>query len=158
MMKEMKQKDFRMLCQSSKAILRFFQVMLIAFAVTNPLRFLGIVGVERPDLHTAILDQLYLISLGVAAGFGAGAFRSMEKAETPFLYDVSDKIKGASFVLLGGGIVVSVYKLVLDLCGVLPFKDGPDMIPVLIMGMLLLTLVYVIEQGCRLQKESDETL
>lgn len=99
----------------------------------------------------------------IALNFGVGIFRSLRNGETPFRYDVSDKLKGAGIAMIvtgAFGFVMNVVVRCLMANGVM-FVDGmeslPDTIP-FVFGMFLVALAYVFNYGCKLQQESDETL
>lgn len=163
MMREMNQEKFKRMCRLLMVIMRFMQIFLwvgIAFVIAAG--FLAEIPDEQTGrlvLHTAIVRVMYIFTLGIAANQGAGVFRSMEKSETPFLYDVSDKIKAASYALVIGSVICSFYKFIVTALGTdLLHTAGIETTSPVLMGLILFALVYVIEQGCRLQKESDETL
>lgn len=156
MMKEMNHEKFTKMCRMLKLLLLILPVFLAAEALICIGDFIA----DRSQLAAVELPirLVNLLSLAITSRFGAAAFRSMERSETPFLYDVSDKIKAASFWLVGGGIVCSLYKGIVGLFGIDLFTSELSFTGNLVSGMILFALVYVIERGCRLQKESDETL
>lgn len=156
-MKEMSHEKFTKMCRMLKLLLRILQLFLLAEVFFGFLEFFS----GSRDAESVIALPMRLantFSMLIALRFGAAAFRSMERSETPFLYDVSDKVKAASFWLVGGGIVCSLYKGIVGLFGFDLFSSELSLTGNLVSGMILFALVYVIEQGCRLQKESDETL
>lgn len=156
MMKEMNREKFKKMCRVLRILLRILQLFLAAEAVSAILDFIaGDTPLAAVGLSVRLINFL---NLAIASQFGAAAFRSMERSETPFLYDVSDKIKATSFWLLGGSIFCSFYKGIAGFFGFELFSSELSLMGNLVSGMILFALVYVIEQGCRLQKESDETL
>lgn len=99
----------------------------------------------------------------VALNFGVSIFRSLRNGETPFRYDVADKLKGAGVAMIVTGIVGFVLNVMVECFianGMLHFGEMqylPDTIP-FIFGAFLVALAYVFNYGCKLQQESDETL
>ena len=155
-MKEMSHEKFTKMCRMLKLLLLVLQVFLAAEALICIGDFIA----DRSQLAAVELPirLVNLLSLAIASRFGSAAFRSMERSETPFLYDVSDKIKAAAQWLLGGSVLCSLYKGVVGLFGFDLFSSELSFTGNLVSGMILFALVYVIERGCCLQKESDETL
>lgn len=157
MMKETDRGQFTKMCRMLKLLLRLLQLLLLAEAFFGGLAFFSSPSTTEAWVVLPVRAVNFLSTL-IALRFGAAVFRSMERSETPFLYDVSDKIKAASFWLVGGGVVCALYKAVVGLLGYDLFSAELNLTGELTAGMILFALVYVIEQGCRLQKESDETL
>lgn len=97
-------------------------------------------------------------------------FRRLRTAETPFCYDIADKIKGMGFLSILLGIISLVYRMIVELLarnGVIKHfvkSDGyvdlgyPFCYSVIILGVVLMIIAYVFNYGCKLQQESDETL
>lgn len=157
MMKEMSHEKFTKMCRMLKLLLWILQLFLLSELVFWGIEFFS--GSHDAESMLLLLAKaIYTFSMLIALRFGAAAFRSMERSETPFLYDVSDKIKAAAQWLLGGSILCSLYKGIVGLFGFDLFSSELSMTGSLTAGMILFALVYVIERGCRLQKESDETL
>lgn len=157
MMKEMSHEKFTKMCRMLKLLLRILQLLLLVEMLEG---FLDFFSGER-DVGSMLLllaKVIYTFSMLISLRFGAAAFRNMERSETPFLYDVSDKVKAAAQWLLGGSILCSLYEEVVGLFGFDLFSSELSMMGSLTAGWILYALVYVIERGCRLQKESDETL
>ena len=97
-------------------------------------------------------------------------FRRLRTAETPFCYDIADKIKGTGFLAILLGIMSFVYRMIVELLarnGVIKhFVKSDDFVDigypfiysVIILGVVLMMIAYVFNYGCKLQQESDETL
>ena len=90
-------------------------------------------------------------------------FRRLRAAETPFCYDIADKIKGAGHAAwgIGFGLLVFGAAAALSLSDrqlLRPYGFGYVEFGILILGALLTISAYVFNYGCKLQQESDETL
>ena len=113
---------------------------------------------------------VFLVLGGIALLWNAARhiFRRLRTAETPFCYDIADKIKGAGFLAILLGIISLVYRTVVELIskngGNFVKSDGymdlgyPFIYSVLILGVVLMITAYVFNYGCKLQQEADETL
>lgn len=103
------------------------------------------------------------IGIGIAARFGGVVFSRLGKCETPFRYDVADKIKGAAAPLTVCGAIGTLIEIAVVIMTTwfgysadkFDFFGGLD---ILIFGLVLNALSYVMSYGCRLQQESDETI
>jgi hypothetical protein len=106
---------------------------------------------------------LLCVCFGIGLNFIASVFRNMRLGETPFRYDVADKMKGAgmAFVVASGlAFMFNVTLMILNGAGVLEFADAPSYPDFFsfVLGVFLLALAYVFNYGCKLQQESDETI
>ena len=126
----------------------------------------------KADIPSVLVSVIYvfLVLGGIALLWNAARhiFRRLRTAETPFCYDIADKIKGAGFLAILLGIISLVYRTVVELIS----KNGrnfvksdgymdlgyPFIYSVLILGVVLMIIAYVFNYGCKLQQESDETL
>lgn len=126
----------------------------------------------KADIPSVLVSVIYvfLVLGGIALLWNAARhiFRRLKTAETPFCYDIADKIKGAGFLAILLGIISLVYRTVVELIS----KNGrnfvksdgymdlgyPFIYSVLILGVVLMIIAYVFNYGCKLQQESDETL
>lgn len=103
------------------------------------------------------------IGIGFSVRFGGMAFSALSKNETPFRYDVADKLKGASVPLIvcGGIVFMAEVAVVIMTEGFGFAADKFDFfggLDVLLFGIALSALSYIFNYGCKLQQESDETL
>ncbi|MBR5959392.1 MAG: hypothetical protein IKZ98_00215 [Clostridia bacterium] len=113
---------------------------------------------------------LVLGGIGLLWNSARHIFRRLRSAETPFCYDIADKIKGAGFLAMLLGVIWGIYRTMAELL----IKNGritliwePEgfrelgytfIFSVIILGMVLMMTAYVFNYGCKLQQESDETL
>ena len=126
---------------------------------------------RMPDLLISVLYVfLVLGGIGLLWNSGRHIFRRLRTAETPFCYDIADKIKGTGFLSILLGAVSIVYRTIVELLIrnriIKSFvkSDGyvdlgyPFICSVFILGVVLMIIAYVFNYGCKLQQESDETL
>jgi hypothetical protein len=72
---------------------------LIAFGVTGIIIALG---AEMNDVLVIFVNSMVLLSGMVSAlNFGRRIFKELKSGETPFRYDIADKVRGAFFALMG---------------------------------------------------------
>ena len=126
------------------------------------------------DMLATVISALYvaLVLGGVGLLWNAARhiFRRLKIAETPFCYDIADKIKGAGFLAILVAIISGVYRLIVEVLlrnGVIRTfakSDGyldigyPFIGFLGILGIVLMIVAYVFNYGCKLQQEADETL
>ena len=128
-------------------------------------------GMET-DIKSTAVSAFYLFlvlgGIGLLWNSARHIFRRLRTSETPFCYDIADKIKGTGFLAILLGIISLVYRTVVELIskngGNFVKSDGymdlgyPFIYSVLILGVVLMIIAYVFNYGCKLQQESDETL
>ena len=105
------------------------------------------------------------LGLGIACNFSVKIFNKLKTGDTPFKYDIADKIKGAGIALIVTGFFGSLTEFIHT---VLIDNDvflGENTIGIisgcedmLILAIILMSVAYIFNYGCKLQQESDETL
>lgn len=155
-------KDFTLVCKVFEglciAILAVFAVLTLALTV-----IIAEMGVDMKDvLVIAANSAILLFGMTSALNFGRAIFKSLKSGETPFRYDIADKVKGASLaliiccvlcvVVIGGSCLIS--EAFADICHYYFFIA----IGGIVAGLLLGIMAYVMNYGCKLQQESDETI
>lgn len=170
---EKEKKDFISLCKAGEVVSCVFFTIglfgLIGLAGILIMSATGVADAERkytsPEglIGTAIA-MLILISATIAANFSVKIFNKLKDGDTPFRYDIADKIKGAGIALMAGGVVSSILefarKVLVD-TGVLSEYTPFGSISVsgyCAFGLFLVALSYIFNYGCKLQQESDETI
>ena len=146
-----------------------FEGLCIAFTVILGVITLGIVivlsalGAKTADIITISVNSgILLFGMGSAVNFGRAIFKKLHSGESPFRYDIADKIKGASYALIISGLASMLINPILgifstafsDICYYFIFI----MFGNIFIGFLLYIVAYVMNYGCKLQQESDETL
>lgn len=115
------------------------------------------------DIFKAAFVLYYSAVFFIISNYVQQIFGRLRKAETPFMYDIADKMKGLAYVLGSGGIVggavFTVFNLFID-----DLADewfGFSLIAgfvFMVMGLIFTAFAFIFEHGCKLQQESDETL
>lgn len=110
-----------------------------------------------------ISNIICCIGICIALKFSAAIFGRLKDGETPFRYDIGDKIRAAGITLAATGAVAFVIKFTCDLLN--SINVITDNVPVelndsslCLMGALICIFSYIFNYGCKLQQESDETL
>lgn len=112
---------------------------------------------------TNICSIICCIGICIALKFSATIFGKLKNGETPFRYDISDKIRAAGITLTATGGTVFIIKFTCNmLCS---FDIITDIVAVdfsdsylCLMGALICIFSNIFSYGCKLQQESDETL
>lgn len=110
-------------------------------------------GMETMNISTLkiffLVAVLYCIIMLVLFHIASGIFREIEKSQTPFITKIVKEIRVVSILFF----ILSTFPQMSD--GSLTF--GINAIGI-IGGLLIWCLSYIIQYGCILQQESDETL
>ncbi len=168
---EKEKKDFVKLCKMLEVGARTITILILiavpVFILAIGLDALNIVveieGFMAEDYIMLGCATLLCVCFGIGLNFIANVFRKMRIEETPFRYDVADKMKGAgvAFVVAGGlAFIFNVTLMILNGASVLDFADVPTYPDFFsfVLGVFLLALAYVFNYGCKLQQEADETI
>ena len=140
-------------------------VFCLAGTIAQHVQYLKSGGSE--NTAAVVLEAVYLFLMlgGIALllNFARNIFRRLRNAETPFCYDIADKIKGAGQAAWGIGCALLVYGSIATLClkgrlSLAQYGFGYIEAGILIVGAVLAISAYVFNYGCKLQQESDETL
>ena len=159
---EEEKKDFALVC-------KVFEVLCIAMFAVFAILALGVtvigvvIGADIKDVLAIFVNTAVLLfGIASALNFGRAIFKSLKNGETPFRYDISDKVKGASYALMVcgvAGIMVQNISHIFseafsDICHYYFFIALGSIVT----GLLLGVMSYVMNYGCKLQQEADETL
>lgn len=173
---EKEKNSFIFVCKMGEVFSVLMLVMCIigAFAAgfMSVMYILGI-AIDSELATPHIAEEIYCmingicIALGVAVAcnFSVKIFNSLKTGETPFKYDIADKIKGAGIVLiitgLFGSVTEFIYTVLID-NGVFLGENTIGIIngceDMIILSIVLMAVAYIFNYGCKLQQESDETL
>lgn len=159
---EEEKKDFALVCKVFEAlcivILAVFAVAALAVTI-----IIALLGADMKDvLVLSVNSAVLLFGIVSALNFGRAIFRTLKSGESPFRYDIADKVRGASLALL-----LSSFASIFVQCASHIFSEAFSdichyyfflMVGCLVVGLLLGVMSYVMNYGCKLQQESDETL
>lgn len=164
---EMEKKDFILVCKIFHAcsiVLRALCGILIA-GLLALLIFAVINGKELSAALALCLDgTIFLGTIIVGMNFMSAIVKKLKDGETPFRYDIADKIKGAGFAVCTGGFLgfltspltsTALNNADLGTFTVIFFVGYCGFC---IVGSIILMFAYIFNYGCKLQQESDETV
>ena len=124
------------------------------------------INTETSLFSVILTDICYIIcciGICIALKFSSAIFGKLKNGETPFRYDIGDKIKAAGISLTVTGILVFMVKFICNL--LCSFDIITDIVAIdfsdsslCLMGALICIFSYIFNYGCKLQQESDETL
>ena len=166
--------------KASKGTYYFIQVirgLLLAFLIlTGIMLIVNTIGLifklseykDNPQaLFALFIGATAILSYYIPIGFAAEIFDKFRKGQTPFQYDVADKMKGAAISLLIFSAIAQVLCLIYNTLisnNVFTAElehisiNGNIDLNVFLFGILIYAFSYVFSYGAKLQQESDETL
>lgn len=173
---EKDKKSFIFVCRMGEVFSILILVMCIIGALAagfmSVMYILGI-AIDSEFATPHIAEEIYCmingiciaLGLAVTCNFSVKIFNSLKTGDTPFKYDIADKIKGAGITLIVTGLFGSltefIHTVLIDnrvflgenTIGII--SGCEDMI---ILSVILMSVAYIFNYGCKLQQESDETL
>ncbi len=164
---EMEKKDFIEACKIfhvCSIILKILCAVLMAGLFA--LLILAVInGKEQSTaLAMCLSGTIFLGTIIVAMNFMSAIVKKLKDGETPFRYDIADKIKGAGFAVCSGGFLgfmtsplTSTALNNADL-GTFTVTFFVGYCGFCIVGSVILMFAYIFNYGCKLQQESDETV
>ncbi|MBQ8613906.1 MAG: DUF2975 domain-containing protein [Ruminiclostridium sp.] len=170
---EKDKKKFIFVCKIAEVFsivaLAIFIVAIIAIAIMAVMSVTGVADAVKEfgspkAIMTMITDTLMLITFIIALNFSTKIFNKLKTGETPFQYDIANKIKGAGIALITGTFVCSILEFVTGFLlssGIIADTESYESIVstnYAVFGVVLVALAYVFNYGCKLQQESDETV
>ncbi len=145
-------------------------VLIVLCALTAIVGSLG-TGIYSKSLSSvfeSVSETATLIMYCISLNFGAAVFKKLKTGESPFRYDIADKIKGAGQVMVWGSIIIIVLETIMNI--LMGFLDEAGIakageafnsavnFPAFFAGGALLMIAYIFNYGCKLQQEADETV
>ena len=160
---EEEKKSFIQLCKIFHSCSIVFKVLcavfiagllaLMVFALINDKE-------QMAALTLLVRGTIFFGAIIVSMNFISTIAKKLEDGETPFRYDIGDKIKGAGISLCFGGLLGFFATSFTS-----SFADGLFTIVFFvgycgfcIVGAVVTMFSYIFNYGCKLQKESDEIL
>ncbi len=172
---EKDKKDFLTVCKVSKGFLEAILVVCIlgaGMAFFLSLMYTISCIIDGSFATADIIEEIYCMLNGafactgtaLACNHAAQAFGRLKTAETPFMYDIADKIRAAALTLVVTGTVNSVTYIVYEILAETKifnrtsYIDIMDCSEFMFFGLFLIALSYVFNYGCKLQHEADDTV
>ncbi len=167
---EKEKKNFIVFCKVAEALLGIALAFTIIGAiviftlliVSNVIKdgafseaFRGAYYTMPENIFNGIFVILACIGMSISLNFGVKVFKTLKDGETPFRYEIADKIKAAGMALIGTGFLAIVAAVMEGF-----FKETTIRIELdfFIWGAVILAIAYIFNYGCKLQQESDETI
>ena len=160
---QMEKKDFIEVCKVfhiCSIILKVLCAVLIAglFALV----ILAIINGKEQSTALAmfISGVVFFGTIIIAMNFVSSIVKKLKDGETPFRYDIGDKIKGAGSSLCSGGFsgfLLTAFTSAHNL-GLFTVVFFVGYCGFCIVGAVVLMFSYIFNYGCKLQQESDETV
>lgn len=160
---EMEKENFIKACkifQSCSLVLKIFCAVLIAglFALV----ILALVNGKEQKTALALFvgGFIFLGTIIVSMNFISDIAKKLKDGETPFRYDIGDKIKGAGLSLCSGGFygfLATPFTSAYDI-GLFTVTFFVGYCGFCIVGAVVIMFAYIFNYGCKLQQEADETV
>jgi|GEM_PF-1496012 len=171
---EKEKKSFISFCKASEVVSSLFLafmviaaiVFLILLMMSNSIKneilsenlrgdYTGAEGIFK-SIHM-LIDCL---GMAVAFNFGRNTFKKLKDGETPFRYEIADKIKGAAmavFVTATIDFIAEIIMGILEVNGIWEINVEINF-DYFIWSAILFAIAYIFNYGSKLQQESDETI
>ncbi len=128
------------------------------FDISDSIRF--------SDIYLTLTLMVISVCYFIAFNHARKIFDIFKSGESPFRYDVADKMKGAATAIIATNITIFIIGLLF--WGIVYFfkfniEEFSDMkitldLGNLVLGIMIYAFSYVFSYGAKLQQESDETL
>ena len=173
---EKDKKDFVFVCKIGEVCAILFLTLCIIGALAAgfmSVMYIITIGIDSEFATQHIAEEIYCmlngvliaVGIGIACNFAIKIFNKLKDGDTPFRYDIADKIKGAGTALIVTGLFGSVTEFIHTILTNNKVFLGEDTIGIIsgcedmvVFGAVLMALAYIFNYGCKLQQESDETL
>jgi len=144
-------------------LMRMLQVMMIGGLLFYAAQLIiSAVQSDIEEMYGSIFMFIDCAAFAVICTIGCGIIKLFKASETPFVSGVSKRLRAMAFIVMGAFLVSVGVKLV--------FKAVTEVVPQdgytgyfenpygMIFVTLLIMLSYIFDIGCKLQRESDETI
>ena len=152
-----------------------FQVLSLMMAIMTSIMLVmtGIIAVFKisdsirfPDVYPTLTLLVISVCYFIAFNHARKIFDIFKNGESPFRYDVADKMKGAATAIIAANLINFAIGLVYFAVGGFMKLNNAEVFEMefkfdlggLILGILIYAFSYVFNYGAKLQQESDETL
>ena len=169
---EKEKKNFIEFCKAAEGVLSVFLAIMIIGAIAlvivmimdNAMKNAPVPSdseyTTAEGIFNGIVGLGMLIGYSIAVNFGVKVFKKLKDGETPFRYEIADKIKGAAmavFVTATIDFIAEIIMGILEVNGIWEI-DVTITFDYFIWSAILFAVAYIFNYGCKLQQESDETL
>ncbi len=162
---EKEKKDYIFLCEIMEVGFIFIIIICIAMMIINIGSFIA--SIKEYDMPYAVIalivNEIILFSGAITSNFASKIFKKLKDGETPFRYEIADKMKAIGISICCGTLIAHILEFVImiltkvDVIG----ESTPDIMNFslyTLFGVISVIIAYIFNYGCKLQKESDETL
>ncbi|MBR3970142.1 MAG: DUF2975 domain-containing protein [Ruminococcus sp.] len=119
-----------------------------------------------PDIYLTLTLMVISVCYFIAFNHARKIFDIFKSGESPFRYDVADKMKGAATAIIAANLINFAIGLVYFTVGGFMKLNNDEVFEMtinfdlgnFILGILIYAFSYVFNYGAKLQQESDETL
>lgn len=166
---ENKAQSFKKVCGRIHAASVILLVLEIIFAVIYLLGVTGIDAMWTGNIWETVPELIRTATMLIMFNYMRLIFGQLRRSETPFLPEVSRRLKAIAYTLIigGGAYWIAGFAVLgaLQYFAAIPRVVGIDVSAAVVFGVLFVMfgcviwgISYIFERGCELQKESDETL
>lgn len=123
-------------------------------------------SISFPDIYQTLTLLVISVCYFIAFNHAEKIFRIFKSGESPFRYDVADKMKGAATAIIAANLINFAIELIyFAVVGFMKINNDEAFEMAikfdfgnLILGIMIYAFSYVFNYGAKLQQESDETL
>lgn len=161
---ESEKTEFINMCKICELICSIAKYLVPVSLILNPVYRLIADKTDNYEIMFYIMTFVLAITFMIALNFGKSVFHTLKTGETPFRYDIADKINGCAISLTFGGSIAFILQAVTAVSSgfsELEIYNQTNSILVALavfIGIGLKLVAYILNYGCKLQQESDETL
>ena len=139
-------------------------IMLVMMGINNVFKISD--SFSFPDIYLTLTLMVISVCYFIAFNHARKIFDIFKSGESPFRYDVADKMKGAATAIISANLINFAIGLVYFAVGGFMKLSNDESFEIvinfdlgsLILGILIYAFSYVFNYGAKLQQESDETL
>ena len=157
------------------SVFTVLQVLSLMLAIMTSIMLVmtGIIAVFKisdsfsfPDIYLTLTLLVISVCYFIAFNHARKIFDIFKSGESPFRYDVADKMKGAATAIIAANLINFAIGLIYLAVGGFMKLSNDEVFEMaikfdlgsLILGILIYAFSYVFNYGAKLQQESDETL
>ncbi len=139
-------------------------IMLIMAGINAVFEFSD--SISFPNVYPILTLLVISVCYFIAFNHARSIFDIFKSGESPFRYDVADKMKGAATAIIAANLINFAIGLVYFAVGGFMKLNNDESFEMaikfdlgnLVLGIMIYAFSYVFSYGAKLQQESDETL